>query len=82
MKRADVIVVGAGPAGIAAATAAARHGQSVLLLDDNPAAGGQIWRGGIEARGQETSKGESARKAAALKDLIVRRHAPLRLPRL
>jgi NADPH-dependent 2,4-dienoyl-CoA reductase/sulfur reductase-like enzyme len=69
MKRADVIVVGAGPAGIAAATAAARHGRSVLLLDDNPAAGGQIWRGGIEARGQETSKGESARKAAALKDL-------------
>ena len=44
MKHIDVLVVGAGPAGIAAATAAAKGGRSVLLVDDNPAAGGQIWR--------------------------------------
>ena len=70
MKHADVIVVGAGPAGIAAATAAARHGRSVLLLDDNPAAGGQIWRGGIEARRHEhADKGENARKDTALNGL-------------
>jgi NADPH-dependent 2,4-dienoyl-CoA reductase/sulfur reductase-like enzyme len=70
MKHADVIVVGAGPAGIAAATAAARHGRSVLLLDDNPNAGGQIWRGGIEAPNHRTSKAEHAKKTSALKDLV------------
>jgi D-hydroxyproline dehydrogenase subunit alpha len=68
MKHADVIVVGAGPAGISAATAAARHGRSVLLLDDNPAAGGQIWRGGIEPS-RHSNRGESARKERALNKL-------------
>lgn len=42
----DVAVVGAGPAGIAAAVSAADRGASVALLDDNPRPGGQIWRGG------------------------------------
>ncbi len=42
----DLVVVGAGPAGIAAAIAAARAGRSVALVDDNPAPGGQIWRHG------------------------------------
>lgn len=41
----DVVVVGAGPGGIAAATVAAEAGQEVCLLDDNPMPGGQIWRG-------------------------------------
>ena len=45
-ERADVIVIGAGPAGIAAATTAAECGASVLLLDENYAPGGQIWRRG------------------------------------
>src|SRR5579884_2628526 len=40
-----IVVVGAGPAGLAAASAAAESGGSVTVLDDNPAAGGQIWRG-------------------------------------
>ena len=40
----DVIVVGAGPAGLAAAQAAAAHGLRVLLLDEQASAGGQIWR--------------------------------------
>ncbi|MGD0443402.1 MAG: FAD/NAD(P)-binding oxidoreductase [Edaphobacter sp.] len=69
MKHADVIVVGAGPAGIAAATAAARHSRSVLLLDDNSAAGGQIWRAGVEPPSQHTNKGENARRDSALKEL-------------
>lgn len=43
--RNDVVVVGAGPAGLAAATCAAESGRQVLLLDDNPYVGGQIWRG-------------------------------------
>lgn len=46
MKHYDVLVVGAGPAGLAAAHAAASHGARVGIVDDNPYAGGQIWRGG------------------------------------
>lgn len=40
----DLIVIGAGPAGISAATAASRHGLRVTLIDDAPIAGGQIYR--------------------------------------
>jgi NADPH-dependent 2,4-dienoyl-CoA reductase/sulfur reductase-like enzyme len=69
MKHADVIVVGAGPAGIAAATQAARHGRSVLLVDDNPAPGGQIWRGGLEAPNQRADKPENEMKSRALAEL-------------
>lgn len=42
----DLLVVGAGPAGLAAAWRAAQSGLHVRVVDDNPAAGGQIWRGG------------------------------------
>jgi D-hydroxyproline dehydrogenase subunit alpha len=69
MKRYDVIVVGAGPAGVAAATAAARHGRSVLLLDDNPVAGGQIWRGGIEPSSKRGIDAEDEKKNKALRRL-------------
>ena len=41
----DVVVVGAGPAGLGAACAAAESGSSVGVLDDSPWLGGQIWRG-------------------------------------
>lgn len=40
----DVAVVGAGPAGIAAALAAMARGCSVLVIDSAARAGGQIWR--------------------------------------
>jgi thioredoxin reductase len=40
----DVAVVGAGPAGMAAAVAARASGASVVLVDEYPAPGGQIWR--------------------------------------
>ncbi|MBH1928700.1 FAD/NAD(P)-binding oxidoreductase [Serratia rubidaea] len=42
----EIVVIGAGPAGLSAALAAAQSGKSVLLLDDNPHPGGQIWRTG------------------------------------
>lgn len=40
----DLLIVGAGPAGMAAAATARRHGLSVRVVDDQPAPGGQIWR--------------------------------------
>jgi NADPH-dependent 2,4-dienoyl-CoA reductase/sulfur reductase-like enzyme len=41
----DLAIIGAGPAGLAAAIAAAESGLQVLLLDENPEPGGQIYRG-------------------------------------
>ena len=40
----DVLIIGAGPAGITAAIAASKTGLAIGIVDDNPAAGGQIWR--------------------------------------
>ena len=44
MGDADLIIIGAGPAGMAAATTAAQGGARVLLLDEQAQAGGQIYR--------------------------------------
>jgi len=40
----DVVVVGAGPSGLAAACVAAESGRRVALLDSTPSPGGPIWR--------------------------------------
>lgn len=40
----DVAVVGAGPAGLAAATIAARHALATILFDEHPTPGGQVYR--------------------------------------
>ncbi|WP_366658181.1 NAD(P)/FAD-dependent oxidoreductase [Fodinicurvata sp. EGI_FJ10296] len=40
----DLVVIGAGPAGLSAATEGAARGLSVLLLDEQPGPGGQIYR--------------------------------------
>jgi sarcosine oxidase, subunit alpha len=52
----DVLVVGAGPSGLAAAIAAAERGASVLLVDETPAAGGSgtYARGGISDNSERT----------------------------
>ena len=44
MKTDDVAIVGAGPAGLAAAREAVVHGLSVTVLDDNDQPGGQYFR--------------------------------------
>ena len=44
MNSYDVIVIGAGPAGLGAAIEARRHGASVLLLDENSRPGGQLFK--------------------------------------
>lgn len=43
-SRCDVAIVGGGPAGLAAAAAAAEAGCQVVLLDAGPRLGGQYWR--------------------------------------
>jgi len=46
-RRCEVLVVGAGPSGLAAARAAAEAGMGVLVVDDRPAPGGSLfYRGG------------------------------------
>ena len=44
MRSVQCVVVGGGPAGLAAARAAARHGVHVLLVDENLELGGQYYR--------------------------------------
>ncbi|MCB1429494.1 MAG: FAD-dependent oxidoreductase, partial [Nitratireductor sp.] len=44
MLETDLVIIGAGPAGMAAANTAAQSGLSVLLLDEQSRAGGQIYR--------------------------------------
>lgn len=43
----DIVIIGAGPAGLAAAAAALQSQATVALIDDNPAPGGQIWRAAV-----------------------------------
>jgi NADPH-dependent 2,4-dienoyl-CoA reductase/sulfur reductase-like enzyme len=44
----DVLIIGAGPAGLAAAASAAESGAQIHIIDDNFTSGGQIWRGGAQ----------------------------------
>lgn len=50
----DVAVIGAGPAGLAAASLAAQSGLSTLMLDENQGPGGQVWRGVTSTPVKET----------------------------
>jgi NADPH-dependent 2,4-dienoyl-CoA reductase/sulfur reductase-like enzyme len=62
----DVLVIGGGPAGQAAAACAAEGGVRVGIVDDNPSLGGQIWRG--EASGHQLDqKSNSQPKTVAAK---------------
>ena len=59
-----ILVAGAGPAGMAAAVRAAESGKQVTVVDDNPAEGGQIWRGGK----RQASNSQAAAWFKRLKD--------------
>lgn len=43
-----ILIIGAGPAGLAAAASAAESGAQIDIIDDNFNSGGQIWRGGAQ----------------------------------
>jgi len=53
MEQAEVAIVGAGPAGLAAAALLAEHGADVVVIDERPRAGGQIYRQPPESFGGE-----------------------------
>ncbi|WP_413105286.1 sarcosine oxidase subunit alpha family protein [Streptomyces sp. Inha503] len=62
----DVLVIGAGPAGLAAAAAAAGSGARVILLDDQPEPGGSLLSGRAERVGAQTALEWVAEVRAAL----------------
>ena len=63
----DVLVVGAGPAGLAAAVCAAEGGATVGIVDDNPSPGGQIWRGD-SAKPSEAARWVGRLRAAGVQE--------------
>jgi D-hydroxyproline dehydrogenase subunit alpha len=63
--RFDILVVGGGPAGIAAAVHAAECGAHVAIVDDNPTLGGQIWRGSSITGNHPEAEQWKARLSAA-----------------
>lgn len=68
-----IVIVGAGPAGASTALALARCGVASILLDDNPQAGGQIFR--PRGDGSAPLLGHDAR-GPALRDML-RQHTTL-----
>jgi NADPH-dependent 2,4-dienoyl-CoA reductase/sulfur reductase-like enzyme len=88
----DILVVGGGPAGMAAACSAAEAKASVLLVDDNPGLGGQIWRGlensgpeskwsrRLAASGAQAATGTRVLASAGRNAILAERHGePLRI---
>jgi hydrogen cyanide synthase HcnB len=70
LRHAELVIIGAGPAGVNAAIQFARNGVRSVLVDENPAIGGAIFRqpqkeGGAPAGPQE-SKDRTKQRAAAL----------------
>ncbi|AIT25573.1 NAD(P)/FAD-dependent oxidoreductase [Bordetella holmesii] len=69
MKREfDVVVIGAGPAGMSAALGLRAQNLRVLVVDEQPAPGGQIWRAVETMAATDTGRllGEEYRAGAAL----------------
>ena len=66
----DIIIIGAGPAGMACASRAAESGLQVLVLDEQPTPGGQLYRN-IEGQ-SESSLRILGKDYAAGKELVQR----------
>ncbi len=64
-KRFDVLVVGGGPAGMAAAATAAECGRLTAIVDDNLTLGGQIWRGETQSAASTDAAQWASRVKAA-----------------
>jgi thioredoxin reductase/bacterioferritin-associated ferredoxin len=64
----DLVVIGGGPAGLAAAIQARQSGLTVALIDEQAAPGGQIYRGvdRAEAEGRAAALGEDYRHGLSL----------------
>jgi NADPH-dependent 2,4-dienoyl-CoA reductase/sulfur reductase-like enzyme len=69
-RSADVAVVGAGPAGLAAGCRAAEYGARVIVLDEAPGPGGQIWRTGPRADPPVAARAWLARFARSGAELL------------
>jgi NADPH-dependent 2,4-dienoyl-CoA reductase/sulfur reductase-like enzyme len=70
----DVLVVGGGPAGMAAAVRAAECGVRVGLVDDNATCGGQIWRGASEVgQSRDAARWSSLLRSAEVTKLYGKR---------
>ena len=70
---ADVVVVGAGPAGLEAAIASAETGAETLLIDEWPEVGGSLLygRGGVNRAAQSSARAKLLAKAQALPSLRI-----------
>jgi NADPH-dependent 2,4-dienoyl-CoA reductase/sulfur reductase-like enzyme len=73
----DIAVLGAGPAGMAAATESAQRGARVVLLDEGPAPGGQVHR--VPPPGFATKRDADRRAGDALRAALAGSGAELRL---
>ena len=62
----DVLVVGAGPGGLAAASTAAAHGKRVALVDMQPRPGGQVWRHDVAHGAPRAARRAIARAAGGV----------------
>ncbi|HVE49235.1 MAG TPA: 2Fe-2S iron-sulfur cluster-binding protein [Casimicrobiaceae bacterium] len=77
----DVLVLGAGPAGVAAAVEAHAQGLRVGVIDENPAPGGQVYRiaPGIASRRVESERIHGDAMRAALDSIDAARHFDARV---
>jgi thioredoxin reductase/bacterioferritin-associated ferredoxin len=69
MKEVDLVIIGGGPAGITAATEAARMGTSVALIEENQNLGGKVFAAtGTEIKGSTADEIEKSIGSRILKD--------------
>ena len=73
-QRFDVLVIGGGPAGMAAAVRAAEFGMRVGMVDENASAGGQIWRRALnDAQAEDAARWSDRLQSANVTTLYGKR---------